>query len=179
MKYQYDSSDRTFLALLYLNFAFSAVSIVFRVAEIVMKRAVLQGAGLSDSITPSPAANDASEGAASKESSKAPCEMEMGKVYTDNPMHDKSYMGKAANSSLDATDGASLLLSTIESIDRLREEQSRNFEAMKEKYEVIQEENKVILEEMQMIRSKRSPDGSGGVERGIIRSDGIPRASAL
>jgi hypothetical protein len=119
LDFQKDTTDSAFLALLYLNILFSGLTFVFRASELILKWGVLAGSDLSNDV--SAARQEHEIGRVSRSG------LEIGTIYTDNPMHGERQMESIINSSAHTTDESVLLLKEkVESQEsKFKEQQSQ------------------------------------------------------
>ena len=131
LDFQKDSTDSAFLALLYLNILFSGLTFVFRASELILKWGVLAGSDLSNDVSA------AREGHEIDRTSRSG--LEIGTIYTDNPMHGERQMDSNINSSVHTSDESLLLLK--EKVERKFEEQQSQITELQSQIEKLLKNN--------------------------------------
>merc|ERR1711871_836731 len=138
LDFQKDTTDSAFLALLYLNIMFSGLTFVFRASEIVLKWGVLTGSDLS---------NDVSEARQGHEIDRGSCsDLEIGTIYTDNPMHGERQMDSVVNSSVHTSDESLLLLK--EKVERKFEEQQSQI--TEQQSQITEQQSQIAMQQGQI-----------------------------
>ena len=138
LDFQKDTTDSAFLALLYLNILFSGLTFVFRASELILKWGVLTGSDLSNDVSESRQGHEIDRGSRSG--------LELGTIYTDNPMHGGRQMESVVNSSVHTTDESLLLLKEkVESQESKFEEQQSQINAQQSQFEEQQSQIERVL----------------------------------